>query len=271
MPSGSNRPKSSRGSNDRVTPPAKTRPAPPSSPASVLQRWGITAEELTKLVDENPSLRGIMLGYVAEHHLTKLLSASDQVSDSLKYDDHDRTKKGDRVVRYKGQRFVIESKSLQDELRQGSWRREVVRQGPGGWERPAHRYVSRRDEAGNDVAPSGRVRRARGQLLRIWRHVAVGFLQEQRPSPFDAQEVHRRTAGRAAGVARQRRLATNGAVHRRHLQGARRARRGAGEAFRFEVFTKTRKYEWFFRACSCFLSRATTGLFVRTTTNRSLQ
>ncbi len=33
---------------------------------SILDRWGITEHDLTELVDKNPSLRGIMLGYVAE-------------------------------------------------------------------------------------------------------------------------------------------------------------------------------------------------------------
>jgi hypothetical protein len=35
------------------------------------------------------------------------------VSHNVKYDDHDRKKKGDLVVTYKGQEFTIESKSLQ--------------------------------------------------------------------------------------------------------------------------------------------------------------
>jgi hypothetical protein len=29
---------------------------------SILDRWGISAEELTEVIDQNPSLRGIMLG-----------------------------------------------------------------------------------------------------------------------------------------------------------------------------------------------------------------
>lgn len=81
--------------------------------ANILERWGVSVEELTKLVDENPSLRGILLGYVAEHHLTNLLAKCADVTESMKYDDHDRTKKGDRVVIYKGRRLLIESKSLQ--------------------------------------------------------------------------------------------------------------------------------------------------------------
>lgn len=54
-----------------------------------------------------------MMGYVAEFKLSKLLEANADVSESMKYDDHDRTQKGDRVIIYKGHRFVLESKSLQ--------------------------------------------------------------------------------------------------------------------------------------------------------------
>ena len=84
-----------------------------SESKTILERWGITMRELTQLVDENPSLRGIMLGYVAELKLTQLLAASAEISESAKHDDHDRAGKGDRVVRYKGRQFLIESKSLQ--------------------------------------------------------------------------------------------------------------------------------------------------------------
>lgn len=64
-------------------------------------------------MDDNPSLRGMLFGYVAELKLTELLEALDHCTASMKYDDHDRTHKGDRVVTYKGQRFSVESKSLQ--------------------------------------------------------------------------------------------------------------------------------------------------------------
>lgn len=113
MPSGSNRPKSSGNSRDPAAMSGRSATVARPKARSILARWGITLDELTVLVISTPSLRGMMLGYVAELHLSKLLAASDQVSDSLKYDDHDRTKKGDRVVSYKGHRLVIESESLQ--------------------------------------------------------------------------------------------------------------------------------------------------------------
>ena len=82
-------------------------------PATILDRWDMTPEELTKLVEDNPSLRGMILGYLAELKLEKLWLSGDDVSEVTKYDDHDRKKKGDRVIRYKGQEFIFESKSLQ--------------------------------------------------------------------------------------------------------------------------------------------------------------
>ena len=106
---------------------------------SILERWDITPEELTELVDKNPSLRGMILGYLAELKLEKLWLSDVDISSVTKDDDHDRKKKGDRVIRYKGQELIFESKSLQTatiERVEGGWkgktqvdasdRREVV-------------------------------------------------------------------------------------------------------------------------------------------------
>lgn len=80
---------------------------------SILERWDITPDELTEVVDKNPSLRGMILGYLAELKLEKLWLAGDDVSNVTKHDDHNRKKKGDRVVHYRGHEFIFESKSLQ--------------------------------------------------------------------------------------------------------------------------------------------------------------
>lgn len=80
---------------------------------SILERWDITVEELTDVVDQNPSLRGMILGYLAELKLEKIWLSNDRISKVGKYDDHDRKKKGDRVIHYKGHKFIFESKSLQ--------------------------------------------------------------------------------------------------------------------------------------------------------------
>lgn len=64
-------------------------------------------------MDKNPSLRGMLLGYLAELKVEQLLSAHTEVTYSTKYDDHDRKKKGDCFITYRGQDFVVEVKSLQ--------------------------------------------------------------------------------------------------------------------------------------------------------------
>lgn len=81
----------------------------------ILERWQIAEQELTAIIDENPSLRGFMLGYVAEYKLRSLLSSSELVESLIKPDDHDRRmgSKGDIIIIYRGHRFSIEVKSLQ--------------------------------------------------------------------------------------------------------------------------------------------------------------
>lgn len=98
--------------------------ARPHMVRSILDRWNVTAEELTQIVDRNPSLRGMILGYVAELKLHKLWLERPEISNVVKPDDHDRRRKGDRIVCYRGASFVLESKSLQT---------STVRQFEDGW------------------------------------------------------------------------------------------------------------------------------------------
>ncbi|MDC9591290.1 hypothetical protein PSI23_18855 [Xenorhabdus sp. XENO-10] len=80
---------------------------------TILDRLEITEDELTDIVDRNPSLRGMILGYVAEEKFHELFLEDDRVSEVSKDDDHDRNKKGDRNFLYKGKKFTVEVKSLQ--------------------------------------------------------------------------------------------------------------------------------------------------------------
>lgn len=80
---------------------------------TILDRWQITPEELTQVIDDNPSLRGMIIGYLAETKLRYGVFGGPEYSGHHKHDDHDRNKKGDLVVEYKGQSFTIECKSLQ--------------------------------------------------------------------------------------------------------------------------------------------------------------
>ena len=104
---------------------------------TILDEWEVTAEELTVVLRENPSLKGMVFGYVAELKLKEAIMRLDDVTYQTKFDDHDRKKKGDLFIIYRGAAFHIESKSLQ--TKDGPARREdrsLERQGSGRRERP---------------------------------------------------------------------------------------------------------------------------------------
>ncbi|MXX52847.1 MAG: helix-turn-helix transcriptional regulator, partial [Dehalococcoidia bacterium] len=88
----------------------------PSALPSILDIWKVTPGVLTNIVNQNPSLRGMLLGYVAEYKLQEMLLSEEAIEYIGKPDDHDRTSKGDHIIEYQGQRFVIESKSLQSRM-----------------------------------------------------------------------------------------------------------------------------------------------------------
>lgn len=81
----------------------------------ILERWNVTEAELTSVVQENPSLRGFMLGYIAEHKVRNFLDKQPYVSVLHKPDDHDRRggSKNGMIVKYRGREFSFEVKSLQ--------------------------------------------------------------------------------------------------------------------------------------------------------------
>lgn len=81
--------------------------------ANILEKWQIEIADLDRLILENPSLRGYMLGYLAEAKLRVMLESDSRVSDLRKYDDHNRKYKHDLEIKYKGRYYSVEVKSLQ--------------------------------------------------------------------------------------------------------------------------------------------------------------
>lgn len=79
----------------------------------ILTTLGLTPQELTDIVRENPSLRGFISGYISEYKLRKFFAADNRISNVRKYDDHDRSRKSDIVFTYKGVDISVEVKSLQ--------------------------------------------------------------------------------------------------------------------------------------------------------------
>lgn len=80
---------------------------------NILDDWDMSEEDMTDLIAENPSLRGMVLGYAAELMFKKLYLHGRKDIASKKDDDHDRTRQGDRRLRYKGRELLVEVKSLQ--------------------------------------------------------------------------------------------------------------------------------------------------------------
>lgn len=90
----------------------------------ILERWGLSEAEFTEIVDTNPSLHGMAVGYIAEWQFHKMFLHHPAVSEVRKDDDHDRKRKGDRTFLYKGREFVVEVKSLQSnsiKKRESTW------------------------------------------------------------------------------------------------------------------------------------------------------
>jgi hypothetical protein len=106
------------------------------SQKTILDTWQISADYLTELVNSNPSLRGMIVGYIAERKLKEQFEGHKRTDAHHKDDDHDRTKKGDLVVSYKGYDFRIEVKSLQTNqvevlMPDGVWMKLVAKKAIG--------------------------------------------------------------------------------------------------------------------------------------------
>lgn len=73
--------------------------------------------DLVASIKRAPSLRGMILGYIAEEMFEKHLPAHyAEIASShiIKHDDHDRAiNKSDRTVQYKGKQYRIQLKSMQ--------------------------------------------------------------------------------------------------------------------------------------------------------------
>ncbi|HEV2136503.1 MAG TPA: helix-turn-helix domain-containing protein [Terracidiphilus sp.] len=80
---------------------------------TIFDHWEITPEQVSALIRANPSLRGMVLGYVAEQKAHEKFSSYQDITDLGKDDDHNRKKKGDRRIQYKDRVLKVEVKSLQ--------------------------------------------------------------------------------------------------------------------------------------------------------------
>jgi len=80
--------------------------------ADLLRDWDITPAELSEIVAENPSMRGLMFGYVAEYKLKKKWLARPEILNLTRPRSHDRTQKYDFRFEYRGITVRLEVKCL---------------------------------------------------------------------------------------------------------------------------------------------------------------
>ncbi len=78
----------------------------------ILGDWGITANELAEIVAENPSMRGLMFGFVAEYKLKKEWLLRPGITNVIRPRSHDRKQKCDFTFDYRGINVRLEVKCL---------------------------------------------------------------------------------------------------------------------------------------------------------------
>jgi len=117
---------------------------------SILAEWGISEQYLSDVVNDNPSVKGMIVGYIAERKLRDMLGSDPRVSGLRKDDDHDRTKKGDVAFTYRGYEFKVESKALQTtkmyvfDTESSGWEKNIVRRNNRNVENPRYHVVRSR-------------------------------------------------------------------------------------------------------------------------------
>jgi hypothetical protein len=79
----------------------------------LLEQWGVTPHELNQILASRPSLRGILMGFVAEYKLSQIWFTDPRIHNLERYDNHDRTRPGDLGFLYKEVPISVQVKSLQ--------------------------------------------------------------------------------------------------------------------------------------------------------------
>lgn len=78
----------------------------------LLTSWGISADEFSEIVRENPSMRGLMFGFVAEYKLKKEWLLRPGIRNLVRPRSHDRKQKCDFSFDYRGASVRVEVKCL---------------------------------------------------------------------------------------------------------------------------------------------------------------
>lgn len=88
-------------------------------------QWDASEDEFNEILNRNPSLRGMVKGYMAEEKLKSVLSQHPNVKNLESPEDHNRDKKGDWRFDWNGEEVIVEVKCLQSgriEKQENGWR-----------------------------------------------------------------------------------------------------------------------------------------------------
>jgi hypothetical protein len=75
-------------------------------------RWGLSADELLKIVEETPTLHDVVLGCLAERKLREMIASLPQISGVRSYVAMDFVVRGDLLITYGDEEFSLEVKSV---------------------------------------------------------------------------------------------------------------------------------------------------------------
>ncbi len=84
----------------------------PTHEFDLLKSWGLTSGELSEIVAENPSMRGLMFGFIAEYKIKRDCLSGSKIKNLTRPRSHDRKAKGDFFFEYKGHKILLEVKCL---------------------------------------------------------------------------------------------------------------------------------------------------------------
>jgi hypothetical protein len=79
----------------------------------IIEDWDVNSADLNEILAYRPSMRGMLVGFVAEYKLTKMLFTDARIHKLTRFDDHDRNRQGDFGFLYQGVPITVEVKSLQ--------------------------------------------------------------------------------------------------------------------------------------------------------------
>lgn len=78
----------------------------------IVEDWGLTLEELNAVLSERPSLRGALIGFLAEYRLQRKFFQDSRFHKLQRHDDQDRQRPGDFTFTYQGMDISVEVKSV---------------------------------------------------------------------------------------------------------------------------------------------------------------